>query len=160
MLDTCSALLNQILCPSQSYDRMTSMEGSEKKQLIEKSNETETKDEEEITESPAEVSEEYDPDKSECGPIKDRSCTDVLCLGLLIGFVVLWLMIALWGFNNGDPSKLMYPTDSFGNICGRGELADKPHLMFFDLTKCLSLTSIAGNNKDLIMSEMLLTAII
>ena len=28
-----------------------------------------------------EVVEKYDPDKSGKGPIKDRSCTDVLCLG-------------------------------------------------------------------------------
>ena len=38
----------------------------------------------------------------------------------------------------------MYPTDSFGNICGRGEFSAKPLLMFFDLTKCASLTALAG----------------
>ena len=88
--------------------------------------------------------EEYDPDRGGAGPIKDRSCTDVLCLGLLIAFLVLWVMIAAWGMTHGDPSKLMYPTDSYGNICGKGEFSEKPFLMFFDLTKCISLTAIAG----------------
>ena len=90
------------------------------------------------------IEEEYDPDKHGAGPIKDRSCTDVLCLGLLIGFCVLWVMIAMWGFQHGDPSKLMYPTDSYGDICGQGDFSNKPYLMFFDLTKCISLTAIAG----------------
>ena len=98
--------------------------------------------EDEIKEAKEE--EEYDPDKSGAGPIKDRSCTDVLCLGLLIAFLVVWVMIAAWGVAHGDPSKLMYPTDSYGNICGKGDFAEKPYLMFFDLTKCASLTAIAG----------------
>ena len=116
---------------------------NEKKQLInneamENDNDNETK------EAKEEEEEEYDPDKSGAGPIKDRSCTDVLCLGLLIAFLVLWVMIAAWGVTHGDPSKLMYPTDSYGNICGKGDFAEKPYLMFFDLTKCASLTAIAG----------------
>ena len=127
----------------------TDMDG-EKKQLIEnndKDNATEpeetTKDTAEEVETKAEE-EEYDPDKNGSGPIKDRSCTDVICLGLLVGFIVLWIMIAMWGVQNGDPSKLMYPTDSYGDICGHGDFANKPYLMFFDLTKCISLTAIAG----------------
>ena len=91
-----------------------------------------------------EKEEEYDPDKSGAGPIKDRSCTDVLCLGLLIAFLVLWAFIAAWAFNYGDPSKLMYPTDSFGDVCGRGDFASKPYLLFFDLTKCISLSALTG----------------
>ena len=87
---------------------------------------------------------EYDPDKSGAGPIKDRSCTDVLCLGLLISFLVLWGFIAIWAFTYGDPSKLMYPTDSFGDVCGRGEFSSKPFLLFFDLTKCISLSALTG----------------
>ena len=90
------------------------------------------------------VVEEYDPDKSGAGPIKDRSCTDILCLALLICFAVLWVLIAVWGVRNGDPTKLMYPTNSFGQICGQGELADKPFLLFFDLTKCISLSALTG----------------
>ena len=90
------------------------------------------------------VVEEYDPDKSGAGPIKDRFCTDILCLALLICFAVLWVLIAVWGVRNGDPTKLMYPTNSFGQICGQGELADKPFLLFFDLTKCISLSALTG----------------
>ena len=95
------------------------MEG-EKRQLI--NNEVTDKPAEEKEEDTKEeenyeaLEEEYDPDKSGTGPIKDRSCTDVICLGLLIGFLVVWVMIAAWGVKHGDPSKLMFPTDSFGNI--------------------------------------------
>ena len=123
------------------------MEG-EKRQLI--NNEVTDKPAEEKEEDTKEeenneaLEEEYDPDKSGTGPIKDRSCTDVICLGLLIGFLVVWVMIAAWGVKHGDPSKLMFPTDSFGNICGRGKFESKQYLMFFDLTKCLSLAAIAG----------------
>ena len=91
-----------------------------------------------------EKEEEFDPDKSEAGPIKDRSCTDVICLGLLISFLVVWVFISIWAFQFGDPSKLMYPTDSFGDVCGRGEFSSKPYLLFFDLTKCVSLTALTG----------------
>ena len=91
-----------------------------------------------------EKEEEFDPDKSGAGPIKDRSCTDVICLGLLISFLVVWVFIAIWAFQFGDPSKLMYPTDSFGDVCGGGEFSSKPYLLFFDLTKCVSLTALTG----------------
>ena len=57
-----------------------------REQMEDEEEEKEEKDEEE----------EYDPDKNGSGPIKDRSCTDVICLGLLVGFIVLWIMIAVW----------------------------------------------------------------
>ena len=116
----------------------------EKKQLIDKEEKEEENEvsKDEVTPDP-EV-EEYDPDKSGAGPIKDRSCTDILCLGLLVAFLVLWVMIAIWGVQNGDPTKLMYPTNSFGQICGQGDHADKPFLLFFDLTKCISLSALTG----------------
>ena len=34
--------------------------------------------------------------------------------------------------------QIIYPTDTRGNICGRGELKDRPYLLFFDLTRCLN----------------------
>ena len=33
---------------------------------------------------------------------------------------------------------MLYPTDSRGDICGKGELQDRPFLLFFDLTRCLN----------------------
>ena len=116
----------------------------EKTKLIDKEEKEEIKEvlKEDVTTDL--IEEEYDPDKSGAGPIKDRSCTDILCLGLLIAFVVLWVMVGMWGVQNGDPTKLMYPTNSFGQICGQGGLSDKPFLLFFDLTKCISLSALTG----------------
>ena len=114
-------------------------------QTAEKSEEVEEKDKDNSNnEDTKEEEEEFDPDKAGAGPIKDRSCTDVICLGLLISFIAVWVLIAIWAFQFGDPSKLMYPTDSFGDVCGRGDFSTKPYLMFFDLTKCISLTALTG----------------
>ena len=33
---------------------------------------------------------------------------------------------------------MIYPTNSKGQICGRGNLTDRPFLLFFDLTRCLN----------------------
>ncbi|GFR70795.1 choline transporter protein 2 [Elysia marginata] len=40
------------------------------------------------------------------------------------------------GYARGDPIKLVYPTDSFGNVCGTGDYEDKKFLFFFDLLRC------------------------
>ncbi|CAG2165822.1 unnamed protein product, partial [Oppiella nova] len=76
----------------------------------------------------------YDP--SFKGPIKSRSCTDILCLLVFIAFITGWIIIAILGFISGNPEKLIYPTDTYGNICGRGDYRDKPYLFFFNLLKC------------------------
>ncbi|KAH9360090.1 hypothetical protein HPB48_014621 [Haemaphysalis longicornis] len=40
-------------------------------------------------------------------------------------------------YRYGNPERLVYPTDSEGNICGRPPFEDKQFLFFFDITKCL-----------------------
>jgi len=61
----------------------------------------------------------HDPDFS--GPIRDRSCTDVLCLLLFIVFLVFWFVVAIISFVKGDPDRLINPSNSRGEICGRGD---------------------------------------
>ena len=73
----------------------------------------------------------------EGGPIKNRGCTDILCFLLFFAFLGGWGVVGYYGFKNGDPIKLIYPSDSTGSICGSGDLAKRPNLLFFDLTKCL-----------------------
>ena len=34
--------------------------------------------------------------------------------------------------------QVIYPTNSKGEICGRGQHAMRPYLLFFDLTRCLN----------------------
>ncbi|CAN7937007.1 unnamed protein product [Ixodes hexagonus] len=40
-------------------------------------------------------------------------------------------------YRNGNPERLIYPTDSQGNICGKPPFEDRKYLYFFDITKCL-----------------------
>jgi len=77
---------------------------------------------------------EHDPNFK--GPLKDRSCTDCICCIVFIIFLVGMGAVSIWAFMNGDPTKLIYPTDSDGNLCGSGENEGKPDLFFFDLVDC------------------------
>lgn len=71
---------------------------------------------------------------------KKRSCTDPLCFLLFLAFIAGWVAVAVMGFMGGDISKVLYPTDSDGNICGApGTLmADRKALLMFDLSQCLN----------------------
>lgn len=81
----------------------------------------------------------YDPDFK--GPLKNRSCTDIICLLLFLVFVACWVAIGIWAIKNGDPNTLLVPRDSEGRRCGLDtEVKDLPYLFFFDLTKCISPT--------------------
>ncbi len=77
------------------------------------------------------------------GPIKNRGCTDILCLLIFIAFLVGWGVVGVYGFYYGNPMTLLYPSDSNGEICGRGNNEGRPYLFFFDITKCLKLSSAA-----------------
>ena len=76
----------------------------------------------------------------EPGPVRSRnkrSCTDVLCLALFTVFIGGWVAVGVLGFINGRPEQLIYPSNSRGEICGRGQHAERPNLYFYDLSKCL-----------------------
>lgn len=77
---------------------------------------------------------EYDP--SFKGPIHDRGCTDIICCLLFIIFFLGMIAVGGWAYVKGNPEYLLYPTDSQGNLCGRGDKATKPYLFFFDLLQC------------------------
>ncbi|GAB1597590.1 Hypothetical predicted protein [Argonauta hians] len=76
----------------------------------------------------------YDPEFR--GPVKSRNCTDVFCCILFVICIAAMVGVSVFGFIHGDPRRLLYPTDSRGNICGYGEFADRPKLVFFDLLTC------------------------
>ncbi|XP_046547548.1 choline transporter-like protein 2 isoform X1 [Haliotis rubra] len=75
------------------------------------------------------------------GPIKQRSCTDVICCLLFFICVLLMAACSVLGYVRGDPIKLIYPTDSDsdGNLCGYGDYASKPNLMFFRPAGCAKM---------------------
>lgn len=87
------------------------------------------------------VGDEVDHDPSYNGPIKKRSCTDVLCLLFFILFIAGWGVVSVYSFMNGNPAQLFYPSNSQGEICGNGDYVDKPNLLFFDLTRCIQLSA-------------------
>lgn len=69
---------------------------------------------------------------------KKRSCTDVLCILLFFAFLGGWGVVAYFGFIDGDINKVIYPTNSKGEVCGRGDMQDRELLMIYDLTQCLN----------------------
>ncbi|XP_018574274.1 CTL-like protein 2 isoform X2 [Anoplophora glabripennis] len=79
---------------------------------------------------------QYDPQFD--GPLKRRSCTDVICLLIFAVFMTGWVGIGIYAFMNGDPSTLLVPKDTAGSRCGvDSHVKDRPYLFFFDLTRCL-----------------------
>lgn len=51
----------------------------------------------------------------ENGPIENRSCQDLLFCLLFIAAVIAMFVIGIYGYANGDPSRLAIPYDSDGN---------------------------------------------
>lgn len=80
---------------------------------------------------------EYDPEFR--GPVKDRSCTDIICCILFIVCIIGAAACSIVGYVRGDPLRLVYPTDSSGNFCGRGKFENQPFLFFFDLLQCAKM---------------------
>ncbi|XP_041370841.1 choline transporter-like protein 4 [Gigantopelta aegis] len=80
---------------------------------------------------------QYDPNFK--GPLKDRSCTDIICCVFFLVFLVGMAGCSFFGYALGDPKRLTYPTDSMGNLCGKGKFKDKPNLMFFNILECLKM---------------------
>eukprot|EP00117_Sycon_ciliatum_P016898 scpid45268/ scgid16126/ Choline transporter-like protein 2; Solute carrier family 44 member 2 len=72
------------------------------------------------------------------GPVKERSCTDVICLLLFILTWIAMLAVAIVGFAKGDPTRLLAPVDSAGNRCGYTPgYKDRKYLLFYDVARCV-----------------------
>ncbi|XP_062853268.1 choline transporter-like protein 2 isoform X4 [Trichomycterus rosablanca] len=83
-------------------------------------------------------SRKFDPNFK--GPIKNRSCTDVLCCLLFILALLGYVAVGILAWSQGDPRKMIYPTDSRGQFCGQKgtPLEKKQLLFFFNILKCAS----------------------
>ena len=68
------------------------------------------------------------------GPTRNRHCTDILCLGLIIACWVAMTIIGIYAINEGDYRIVLYPMDYDGNICGTDfghiDMTDYPHLFY------------------------------
>lgn len=69
------------------------------------------------------------------GPVKDRKCTDIICLGVFIAFIVAMISFASYGFAEGDVKKYLAPVNHDREICGYGSQKGKPLLTFPDLAE-------------------------
>ncbi|XP_071393435.1 choline transporter-like protein 2 isoform X2 [Centroberyx affinis] len=83
-------------------------------------------------------SRKFDPNFK--GPIHNRGCTDVLCCILFIIALVAYFGVGILAWSQGDPRKVIYPTDSRGQFCGQAgtPLEKKPLLFYFNILKCAS----------------------
>lgn len=57
------------------------------------------------------------------GTGKGRHCTDLFCFLVFTIFVVVYVGVAIVGYQNGNPDLILYPFDSSGNQCGLPESA-------------------------------------
>ncbi|KAL0993018.1 hypothetical protein UPYG_G00102240 [Umbra pygmaea] len=80
----------------------------------------------------------YDP--SFKGPIQNRGCTDIICCILFIICILGYVAVGILAWSQGDPRKVIYPTDSRGQFCGQvgTPLEKKPLLFYFNIMKCAS----------------------
>ncbi|XP_030637344.1 choline transporter-like protein 2 isoform X2 [Chanos chanos] len=74
------------------------------------------------------------------GPIHNRGCTDILCCILFILALLGYFVVGILAWSQGDPRKVIYPTDSRGQFCGQAgtPLENKPLLFYFNIMKCAS----------------------
>ncbi|XP_074544588.1 choline transporter-like protein 2 isoform X1 [Halichoeres trimaculatus] len=74
------------------------------------------------------------------GPIYNRGCTDILCCLLFIIALLGYFAVGIIAWSQGDPRKVIYPTDSRGQFCGQAgtPLEKKPFLFYFNILKCAS----------------------
>uniref|UniRef100_A0A8C5DMP8 Choline transporter-like protein 2 n=1 Tax=Gouania willdenowi TaxID=441366 RepID=A0A8C5DMP8_GOUWI len=69
-----------------------------------------------------------------------RGCTDILCCILFILALLGYFAVGILAWSQGDPRKVIYPTDSRGQFCGQSgtNLEKKPLLFYFNILKCAS----------------------
>uniref|UniRef100_A0A9J7WWJ8 Choline transporter-like protein n=1 Tax=Cyprinus carpio carpio TaxID=630221 RepID=A0A9J7WWJ8_CYPCA len=53
------------------------------------------------------------------GPIYNRGCTDILCCILFMLALLGYFAVGILAWSQGDPRKVIYPTDSKGQFCGQ-----------------------------------------
>ncbi|KAM6967084.1 choline transporter-like protein 2 isoform 2-T2 [Tautogolabrus adspersus] len=80
----------------------------------------------------------YDPTFK--GPIQSRSCTDIVCCIFFIIAILGYIAVGILAWSQGDPRKVIYPTDSRGQFCGQAgtPLEKKSFLFYFNIMKCAS----------------------
>ncbi|GFU26037.1 CTL-like protein 1 [Nephila pilipes] len=88
----------------------------------------------------------FESEDAESKGNRSRGCTDVLCLAIFGIFWGLLIFIAAFAIVIGNPTRLAYGQDSFGNTCGMKneelgnmtfsgmDMTDRPYLFFLNMT--------------------------
>lgn len=69
------------------------------------------------------------------GIVKERGCTDMICLGVFIIFLVGMFSVTSYCFAEGDVAKYLAPVDSNNAICGYDKMKGLEYLHFDNLAK-------------------------
>ncbi|CAI5768123.1 Choline transporter-like protein [Podarcis lilfordi] len=72
------------------------------------------------------------------GPIKNRSCTDIICCFIFTVFIAGYIVVGILAWLYGDPRQAIYPRNSTGAYCGIGENRGKPFLFYLNIMKCVT----------------------
>lgn len=73
------------------------------------------------------------PDEEDVSPFQeDRKCKDVLFLIIYLGFLAGLVYVGIVAIEKGDWRRLLYGTDSNGNLCGVGKMKDYKKIVYLD----------------------------
>ncbi|KTF92173.1 hypothetical protein cypCar_00038939, partial [Cyprinus carpio] len=90
----------------------------------------------------AELGEPHKFDPTFRGPVHQRGCTDVLCCVIFVIVILGYIVLGTVAWMHGDPRKVVYPTDSYGQFCGQQGTpnANKAILFYFNILQCANPT--------------------
>ena len=66
------------------------------------------------------------------GPIRNRKCTDIICLIIFILFLGFLAFVSIYSYIQGDIDNIAMVIDSDQKACGRGDRADYPFIYVND----------------------------
>jgi hypothetical protein len=64
------------------------------------------------------------------GPLKNRRCTDCLCLFIFSGVIGAMIYVGVYAVEHGDLARIVAPLDAEGNFCGLGDYAGYDYLYY------------------------------
>ncbi|KAK6327027.1 hypothetical protein J4Q44_G00026720 [Coregonus suidteri] len=82
----------------------------------------------------------YDPFFS--GPVRKRSCTDLICCILFLAVIAGYMVMGVLAWLFGDPRHVLFPRNSTGMFCGAGMNRDQPRMIYVDILKCATTTNV------------------
>ncbi|XP_047011736.1 choline transporter-like protein 5-B isoform X3 [Ictalurus punctatus] len=88
--------------------------------------------------SPSYCGEPHKFDPKFRGPVRNRCCTDTLCCVFFVIIILSYIALGTVAWMHGDPRKVIYPTDSYGQFCGQQDTANenKAVLFYFNILQC------------------------